>query len=129
MRIYRGANAGIIEQCCGSFYSEHYDLALTYSSMEEDPCIYAYNIELNLIDIKDTENGQVDDGILSITNEELLEYDGYTDKNGYQICLFGRLSNECLVDSLTCNKKGIFIKPSIEEMRKDATSSFRRYDR
>ena len=129
MRIYRGANEGITEQCAGSFYTEHYDLALVYSEMEEKPKVYAYNIELKLINIKDTEEGSIDEGIICITDDELNNYDGYTDESGIQICLFGRLSNDCDVNSLNDNTKAIFKKLSIAELRQDAILDYRRYDR
>ena len=83
----------------------------------------------NLLDIKDTENGCEDCGINAMTDEELSLYDGYIAKNGIQICLFGRISNNCNENSLNDFKAAIFEKLTIEELRNDANAEFRRYDR
>lgn len=129
MRIYRGANEGIEKQAAGSFFTNDFDLANEYAEMENNPKVYAYNVNLNLIDIRETENGNEDEGINSMTDEELSLYDGYIAKNGVQICLFGRISNNCNENSFNDNKPAIFEKLSIEELRADANANFRRYDR
>ncbi len=129
MRIYRGANEGIEKQAAGSFYTTDFDLANEYAQMENSPKIYAYNVKLNLIDIKETENGSEDCGINAMTDEELSLYEGYIAKNGIQICLFGRISNNCNENSSNDFKAAIFEKLSVEELRSDANANFRRYDR
>ena len=129
MRIYRGANEGIEKQAAGSFFTTDFELATEYAEMEDQPKVYAYNVNLKLIDIKDTENGCEDCGINAMTDEELSLYDGYIAKNGIQICLFGRISNNCNENSLNDFKAAIFEKLTIEELRNDANAEFRRYDR
>lgn len=129
MKIYRGANIGIEKQAAGSFFTTDFDLANEYAEMENEPKVYAYNVELNLIKITDTENGNADAGILEITDEELSLYDGFIADKGIQICLFGRISNECDAENFNDNTKSVFEKLSIEELRNDADAKFRRYDR
>jgi len=129
MKIYRGANEGIEKQAAGSFFTTDFELANEYAEMENNPKVYAYNVNLNLIDIKETENGSEDCGINSMTDEELSLYDGYIAKDGVQICLFGRISNNCNENSLNDFTPASFEKLSVEELRIDANVKFRRYDR
>lgn len=118
--LFRGANAGIEEMIAGSFYTTDVELAASYAIMEDEPVVYCFNYRnLNLIDIEDTFENEEDNGILSITDEELEMYDGYIARGGVQVCLFGSFNVET----------GKFTKNSIEECRKAANNSIRRYDR
>lgn len=118
--LFRGANAGISEMSCGSFYSTDDNIAMSYAAMEAKPTLYCFSKSgLNLIDIDNTENCNEDAGVLDITDEELSMYDGYIVNGGVQVCLFGTM----------CCTTGKFTKPSIEQIRQDANTAYRQYGR
>jgi hypothetical protein len=120
--LYRGAKSGIDVHSAGSFFTAHEDVAISYADQEEDGIVYEFSLKnLNLIDILDTEDGSPDEGILRMTDEELMNYDGYYVHNSgnkyVQVCLFGRVS------------KDGFQKLSVEDIKADAKADHRRYDR
>ena len=116
--IFRGANEGIEIMCGGSFYSYEQELATEYAEMEENPCLYAFDVTgLNFLIVED--NCDIDDGVDGFEKEEIEMYDGVRTKNYAQVLMFGTFN--CVT--------GEFKKQSFEDLINDANKEFRRYDR
>ncbi len=125
MTIFRGANEGITEMIGGSFYSNDYEIAESYSELEENGEVYEFNPIINLFDVSDFIcDSDFDEGIETIKKElenfdSIFEkYDGLFIQDGTQIVLFG---------SLDVNDD--FKKQTLSELLKDSKSETRRYDR
>lgn len=116
--IFRGANEGIDVMCGGSFYSYEEELAADYAKMEENPCLYAFDVAgLKFLVVE--HNWDIDDGAESFEKEEIEMYDGVRTENYAQVLMFGTF--DCVT--------GKFNKQSYDELMNDSKAEYRRYDR
>lgn len=116
--IFRGANEGIDVMCGGSFYSYEEELAADYAQMEENPCLYAFDVTgLKLLVVE--HNWEIDGGVDAFEKEEIEMYDGVRTKNYAQVLMFGTF----------CCVTGKFKKQSYDELMNDSKAQYRRYDR
>jgi hypothetical protein len=125
VNIFRGANKGIEKMIGGSFYTNDYEIAESYSELEDEGEVYEFNPIVNLFDVSDFLcDSDFDEGIQTIKEElENFEtiyenYDGIYTQNGIQILLFGTLD---INDN--------FEKKTIVELLNDVNAETRRYDR
>lgn len=125
MTLFRGANKGITKMIGGSFYTEDYSIAESYSELEDNGEVYEFNPSVKLFDADDLLcASDIDDGI-EVIAEELEDfenifnnYDGLYAQDGIQIILFG-----------TLDINDVFSKQTLVELMNDTKADTRRYDR
>ena len=116
--IFRGAESGIEKMQSSCFFTYEEDLATDYANMNDNPCLYAFDIQgLKLMEVE--RNEDLDFGIDWITEEEYNQYDGIRTESYSQAVFFGEF--DCT--------NGKFTKSTYEEVIKQAESEIRRYDR
>ncbi|MDX5583508.1 MAG: hypothetical protein QNK20_01065 [Aureibaculum sp.] len=121
MKLYRAAKKGIDKMIGGSFYTEDYSIAESYSELEENAIVYEFDVTVKLFDVDglfDLDLG-INEMMEEVENcdEIFNNYDGIYSQDGLQIILFGSIL------------KGEFTKQSIDELLKDVNAETRRYDR